>query len=137
MLRMRHIRPLHTVPLAVPRPLRHPRTLGILGRPIRAAAPPSPLPNYNRSNPRQPHEAGNHAVRNHAGSRTQIHGAGEFHAQPAVDDAKRDDDAAEPEMPVGPEGAGLVLFEEGMMQEAEDGLEEEAYEDYDADDGMV
>jgi hypothetical protein len=40
-------------------------------------------------------------------------------------------------MDMGPEGATLVLLEERVVEHAEDGLEEEADEDHNADDGVV
>jgi hypothetical protein len=40
-------------------------------------------------------------------------------------------------MCIRPEGAALILLEQRVMQEAEDGLEEKADEDDNADDGVV
>jgi len=40
-------------------------------------------------------------------------------------------------VPIGPDGAALVFFEHSVVDEAEDGLEEEEGEDCDADYGVI
>jgi hypothetical protein len=58
-------------------------------------------------------------------------------AKAAVDNAKGDHNAAEPEMRIGGSLPTLILLEEAMVDESGDWLEEEKDEDYYADDWMV
>jgi len=107
-----HIRHLHTLPI---------RRLPVL--------PPANLANDDARHIRQPHDAGDDAVRNLARARV----ARQLQAQAAVDDAQRDDAAAQPDVRVGPEDAAFVGLEEVVVQEAQDGLEEEEDEEDYAD----
>ena len=55
-------------------------------------------------------------------------------SQTTVDDAEDDGDAAEPDMAVRPDGAGIVAFEEDVVQEAEHRLESQQRKQHDPDD---
>ncbi len=62
---------------------------------------------------------------------------GELQAEAAVDYADGDADAAVPDVQVGPDGAALQALEPGVVDQAEEGLQEEGGEDNDAEDGVV
>ena len=47
----------------------------------------------------------------------------------SIDDTESDDGTAKPDMSVGPERPALIFLEQSMMEEAEDGLEEETHKD--------
>jgi hypothetical protein len=107
--------------------------------PCLPAAPP--LAHNRRDNPQQPHEGRDDGVGGDLALVGPEAGEGrgvgrEQQAEPAVDDAERDDDATEPDVCVGPEGAARVLLELHVVDEAEKRLEEEECEDEDADDGV-
>lgn len=61
----------------------------------------------------------------------------ELETETAVDDAESDGNATQPDVSVGPQGTVVVLLEKGVVQEAEDRLEEKRYEDDYANDGMM
>lgn len=112
------------------------RALRIFWRAAGSLTPP-PFADDGGKHPDQPNNRSDNRIHNHPGLGTHTHLVGELEPKPTVDDAKRDYATAEPEMAVGPEGARAVLLEERVVQEAEDGLEEEADEDDDADDGVL
>jgi hypothetical protein len=94
---------------------------------------PLDLPKDSSSHPNQPNDARNYAIRNLAATRV----VRDLQAQTAIDDAESDQHAAEPQMRVRPDLAALVLLVHGVVDEAEDWLEEEKAEDYDSDDWVV
>lgn len=73
-----------------------------------------------RSNPDQPHNRRHNCIRNHA----RLAVVCQPQPQATVDDAQRDKDAAEPDMPVRPYDAAGVLFEGEVVEQAEDWLQD-------------
>lgn len=100
----------------------------------RRTVPPGPasprLPDDDGGDVDAPDERGDDAVRDLAAARV----VGELEAQASVDDAEGDDDAAEPDVAVGPDHAARVLLEQAVVQQSQDRLEENEHEEDDADD---
>lgn len=97
-----------------------------------------PLANPDGKNVCETHDAGTNGIADD-GPLARSHEARplrESEAETAVDDAENNGNAAEPDVAVGPNGAGVVALEEDVVQEAEDGLESEQGEQDDADDGV-
>lgn len=82
--------------------------------------------------PKEPDNGGNDNVGDLDGEGR----VGEAQTKTTIDDADCDTDAAVPQVHVGPKCAAAELFEAGVVDEAEDGLEEEGDEGDDAHDGV-
>ena len=63
--------------------------------------------------------------------------AGELQAQASLDESEGEEDTAPPDVEGGPDGSSLFADEDGMMEGAEDGLEEESGDDGETDDRVV
>jgi hypothetical protein len=98
--------------------------------------PAFPLAVDRRQDVRQAEEARHDRVADHGALRGH-HVAGplgESQSQTTVYDSEDDGDPAEPDVPVGPDGAGIVALEEDVVQEPQHRLEGEQREEHDADD---
>lgn len=120
---------LPTTRITQPAQLLQPHRLIISRRVIPPRHPSPPLSDNNTSHIRHPHDRRDHAVCDF--SRVAV--LREIETEPAVDDAKGYDDPAEPEMGVRPEGPPLEVLEVVVVEQAEDGLEEQEDEEEDAD----
>ena len=61
----------------------------------------------------------------------------ELEAEAALDEGEGEEEAAPPDVEGGPDGSALGLDVDGVVEGAEDGLEEEGDDDDEADDGVV
>lgn len=87
-------------------------------------APPR-LVDGTDGDPNQPHQRGHDAVRGElAGGDVAAGFLPQSQAEAAVDHAEGDQDAAEPEMDVGDDGAAEAGFEEVVVDDAAEGLDE-------------
>jgi hypothetical protein len=65
-----------------------------------------------------------------------VHAVRKLKPKPSIDDTKRNEDPAKPDVRVRNACTLLVFFEHGVMEKAEEGLDEEADEDDYADNGV-
>jgi len=75
---------------------------------------------HSSGHPDEPDQACDDAVGDFAAAGV----VGELETETAVDDADGDDDAAEPDVGVGPGGAAAVVLEGDVVDVAEEGLED-------------
>lgn len=90
-------------------------------------------------NVEQPHHASNDGVRDDELLfwRVEVDLLRQLQTKPAVDDAERDHDAADPDMCVGPKHPSRVLLESEVMDEPQERLDQDEHEADHADDRMV
>lgn len=83
--------------------------------------------------PHQPDQRSEHAVHNHELGL----GASELQPKPAVDGPQGDEANAQEDVHIRHARAALALLVETVVERAGDGLEEDADDGHDADDGVV
>jgi hypothetical protein len=94
---------------------------------------PSFLAGKSHKDPKTSQDTSNDSIGNDNLSRGLSHAQ----TQPAVDDPERNHEPAVPEMEVGPDLPTTEFLEAGMVDQTEDGLEEEGDQNDETDDGMV
>lgn len=98
---------------------------------------PTPTPSRLAGKSHQDPKASQDTRNGSIGNDNLPRGPGHAQTQPAVDDPERNHEPPVPEMEVGPNLPSAEFLEAGMVDEAEDGLEEEGCQDDETDDGMV
>lgn len=141
-----HIAPLSLIvlpPRRIPRAAVPAGTLPILDRHIRPSsgsprARTLPLAIPGREKVRQAHHARADRVADHraVAGRHDPGALRKSQSQPAVHDSKDNHRAAEPDMSIRPDSAGIIALEEDVVQESQQRLENQQREDDDADDGV-
>ena len=88
---------------------------------------------HGNTEPDDPDQAGDNTISDFASRGV----SGEFQAQASLDDGEGQDDAAPPDVRSGPDRSPSVSDVDGVVESAEDGLEDEGGDDGKADDGVV
>lgn len=88
---------------------------------------------HRSCHPDEPDNARNDSIRDLAGASV----VGQLKTKSTIDDAEGDQDSPKPEVSVRPDLSSLVFLEHDVMEDAENGLEEEQSEDDYANDWMV
>lgn len=93
---------------------------------------PADLADDGDNEPKEPDDDSDDNI----GDLDRVGGVGQPQTQAAINNTDRDADAAVPQVHVRPECAAAELFEFGVMNKTEDGLEEEGGQSDDAHDGV-
>ena len=88
---------------------------------------------HGHPEPAEPDDAGHDPIRNLASGGV----VSKLEAQTSLNDGESQENATPPDVESGPDGSPLLPNKDGMMEGTESGLEEEAGDDGETDDGVV